>query len=836
VNSGSNSSTSESQNLTRSAGWISSLNIRTKIILGILVTGGLALGAVSIFAIAQAAQITDSLSGRLETSTKRLAEEDLVNTVYTEAEAANQSFNDVLDNVEGLAQNWVSLQEQKTVLGQGDYWNATTGLSQFPDGRYGNLPTDVSSLYVPATANLTDSLIVDLNTSAYLDFYAPSIMDSNSSLLAVYAIDTHGVTRYYPNINLAEVLPSGFDPRKRPYYEITSPLFNQKRISRWTIPYKDATGAGLVVTAAAPIYIGNSFNGIVAADMQLSTITQRVESLKVGQTGYAFMIDDAGHIISMPDAGYKLFDLDPDEIKAEEFFKTSVLARGTQPMESVTNRMVAGGNGLVTVTLAGVDNYISFAPVKANGYSLALVVPVAELQTEIIAARSTTQTQIQSAIRLAVVLLLILLLVAVLISLGIGQLIAAPVIRLTEVANAIVSGDLTARAHITSRDEIGSLGQAFNTMTTRLGETLQGLELRVEERTSELKIANQRNERRARQFEAIAQVASTISSTRELDTLLTQVTSAISTRFDFYHVGIFLLDPRKEFAVLSAANSEGGRRMLARQHRLRVGETGIVGFVASTGRPRVALNTGQDAVFFNNPDLPDTRSEIALPLLAGRDVIGVLDVQSTVANAFDQEDISILTTLADEVSIAIQNSLQFDQTRRALAESEALSRQFVHSGWQQFTKSQNLLGIHHTGARATLLYAKNKDEEGNGHTPPEADRPRNRGAVLSLPVKLRGEVIGSVDVRSPDNERWDQDELDVVTAIIERAAIAMENARLLAESQKRAAKERTIGEISAKISAQSDIDQLLKTAAQELNRTLPGAEIAIQFHRSQETE
>jgi GAF domain-containing protein len=373
-------------------------------------------------------------------------------------------------------------------------------------------------------------------------------------------------------------------------------------------------------------------------------------------------------------------------------------------------------------------------------------------------------------------------------------------------------------------------------MTTRLGETLQGLELRVEERTSELKIANQRNERRARQFEAIAQVASTISSTRELDTLLTQVTSAISTRFDFYHVGIFLLDPRKEFAVLSAANSEGGRRMLARQHRLRVGETGIVGFVASTGRPRVALNTGQDAVFFNNPDLPDTRSEIALPLLAGKDVIGVLDVQSTVANAFDQEDISILTTLADEVSIAIQNSLQFDQTRRALAESEALSRQFVQSGWQQFTKSQNLLGIHHTGARATLLYAKNKDEEGNGHTPPEPERPRNRGAVLSLPVKLRGEVIGSVDVRSPDNERWDQDELDVVTAIIERAAIAMENARLLAESQKRAAKERTIGEISAKISAQSDIDQLLKTAAQELNRTLPGAEIAIQFHRSQETE
>jgi GAF domain-containing protein len=109
-----------------------------------------------------------------------------------------------------------------------------------------------------------------------------------------------------------------------------------------------------------------------------------------------------------------------------------------------------------------------------------------------------------------------------------------------------------------------------------------------------------------------------------------------------------------------------------------------------------------------------------------------------------------------------------------------------------------------------------------------------RGTSLSLPIKLRGEVIGSVDVHAPDNRPWDQDELDIVTAIIERAAIAMENARLLAESQKRAAKERTIGEIASKISVQSDINELLKTAAQELGRTLPGAEIAIQFNKDTE--
>src|SRR5690606_24076061 len=148
----------------------------------------------------------------------------------------------------------------------------------------------------------------------------------------------------------------------------------------------------------------------------------------------------------------------------------------------------------------------------------------------------------------------------------------------------------------------------------------------------------------------------------------------------------------------------GGQTMLARGHRLKVGETGLVGFVSGTGRPRVALDTGADAVFFNNPDLPNTRSEMALPLRVGETVIGVLDVQSTEPNAFSQEDIAILTTLADQVSIAIQNARQNEATRKALAESEALSKQFVKTGWQGFIKRKNLLGVRHTGAKSTLLY------------------------------------------------------------------------------------------------------------------------------------
>jgi GAF domain-containing protein/HAMP domain-containing protein len=807
------------------------LDLRTKIVTAILATGGIALAIIVFFAFYQTRQITNSLTTRLDTSVRQFGEEQLMNTVLIEANKANEEFENISEEAVGLAQVWVSLRGQEETLNQAPYWDASKGLIRLEGGQYGNRATDTSSVFVPIGTSIDDELTADLNVSAYLDFSAPSVLEKHPSLLALYAIDTRGVTRYYPNIELASVVPPDFDTTERPYYLVASPLFNSQRLPRWTIPYVDATGGGLVVTVAAPVYEGNEFIGVIAADMQLTQITQQINSIEVGETGYAFMIDDAGRILSMPQAGFDMFGIRPEDMNSEEFFKQSILGVGSTDLQALTKRMTAGGNGILTVDVNGVDTYISFYPVKANGYSVALVVPAAEMQGAITAARNETQQQIQSAILGAATLLLNMLVIAFVISLGLGQVIAAPIQRLTQIAKQIAAGDLTVQAAASTSDEIGTLAHVFNTMTSQLRETLGDLEKRVGERTAELSLANERNQRRAKHFESIAQVARTISSTRDLDVLLSQITTVIHEEFGFYHIGIFLLDTVKEYAVLSAANSEGGKNMLERGHRLKVGETGLVGFVTGSGKPRVALDTGADAVFFNNPDLPETRSEIALPLRVGDQVIGALDVQSTEPNAFSQEDIHILSTLADQVSIAIQNARQFEETRKALNESEVLSRQFVQAGWQQFTRSKDLLGIRHTGARASLIHRRNGRDKSEELAGSNQTKRHIRGAALSLPIKLRGEVIGSVDVRTPDNRPWQQDDLDIVTAIIERAAIALENARLLAESQKRAAKERIIGEISSKISMQSEINELLKTAAQELGRNLPGAEIAIQFSK-----
>ena len=826
---------SELQLKNRRAGWpwVSKLDLRTKIVIAIVGTGGVALAILVGFVLYQAAQTTNSLTTRLDTSVRQLAEEQLRNTVFIEATRANEEFESIAKETTSLAQMWISLRSRESVLNQSPYWDASTNLVQLDGGHYGNKATDPSSVFVPVGTPIDDAIISDLNLSAYLDFSAPEVLREHPSLLALYAINRRGVTRYYPNIELASVLPPDFDATQRPYYSVASPLFNPQRLPRWTIPYADATGGGLVVTVAAPVYEGNEFLGVIAADMQLTQITQQVSSIKVGETGYAFMIDDAGRILSMPGAGFEMFDIRPEDVNSEEFFKHTILGAGTEALQSLTRRMVVGGNGLLTIDVNGVDTYISFYPVEANGYSVALVVPVSELQGAITVARHETQQQIQTAIRGAATLLINMLVIAFVISLGLGQVIAAPIQRLTQVASQIAAGNLTVQASATTSDEIGTLASAFNTMTSRLRGSLEDLEKRVEERTAELSLANEKNERRAKQFEAIAHIARTISSTRDLDLLLSQITTVINQEFSFYHIGIFLLDTAKEYAILSAANSEGGQRMLERGHRLKVGETGLVGFVTGTGKPRVALDTGADAVFFNNPDLPETRSEITLPLHVGDEIIGALDVQSTVPNAFLQEDINILSTLADQVSIAIQNAQQFEETRKALNESEVLTRQFVQTGWQQFTKTRNLIGIRHTGARSSLLHRKNGKEKQEDLLTSNQFKRNARGATLSLPIKLRGEVIGSVDVRTPDNRPWDQDELDIVTAIIERAAISLENARLLTESQKRAEIERLTADISGKIGTSINLRNVLETAVQELGHALPGSEVVIQFETGQ---
>ena len=382
---------------------------------------------------------------------------------------------------------------------------------------------------------------------------------------------------------------------------------------------------------------------------------------------------------------------------------------------------------------------------------------------------------------------------------------------------------------------LASLRSARAELTAKnqeLKKFTEALESTIAARTSELDAANLRSERRARQFEAIARISRAITQTQDFNILLDQVTELISEQFNFYHTGVFLLDANNEFAVLIAANSLGGKRMLQRNHRLRIGQTGIVGYVAGTGFPRIALDTGIDAVYFNNPDLPDTRSEMALPLLRkGNEVIGVLDVQSRDANAFSQEDVRALTTLADQVAIAIENSHLFETQKRVLSEAQAIYNREFRESWLRFTKSKGVTGIQRRNLKNSLL-SEPLDLPGADEALRSGDvfqtRESDGTTVLTLPIKLREQTVGVVNIKGMTDRAWTDDELDIVQAIMERAALSIENARLLDESMVTADRERVIGEISAKISSGTQVEEILKTAVRELGTRIPGTQVTIE--------
>ena len=369
----------------------------------------------------------------------------------------------------------------------------------------------------------------------------------------------------------------------------------------------------------------------------------------------------------------------------------------------------------------------------------------------------------------------------------------------------------------------------------KLENITSNLEQHVEERTQQLEIANQQVTHRAAQLQAITDLSETIAQVQNLTDIFPEAARLINEYFGFYHVGIFLIDGAREFAILQAANSEGGKRMLARSQRLRLG-TGVVGYAAQTGLPHIALDVGSDAVFFNNPDLPETRSEAAIPMNTRGETIGVLDVQSTEVQAFSSEDLQILTTLANQVAIAIDNARLLTETRAALVQVQEVYNEFTRAEWGRTISKAEQPGFRYHAGRIEMLEKELSQPEvttavGEGKVVAgSTNGTGEKRNTVAVPVKLRGEVIGVIHVESNDPSRhWLEDEITLVEAVAERAAFAMENARLFQEARRRAVKEQAISEATARISSAFNMENILQATAEELERVLGGSEVLIRF-------
>lgn len=360
-----------------------------------------------------------------------------------------------------------------------------------------------------------------------------------------------------------------------------------------------------------------------------------------------------------------------------------------------------------------------------------------------------------------------------------------------------------------------------------LNELRASLEERVSQRTAQLQLANQINERRARQFQAVAEVTKIISSIQTLETLLPRITQVMSEQFNVYHTGIFLLDKNREYAVLRAANSAGGKKMLELGHKLLIGQTGIVGFVTATGQPRIALDVGADATFFNNPNLPNTHSEMALPLRYANEVIGALDVQSTEPNAFNQDDVDVLFTLADQVAVAINNAVTIEEAQSSLLEAQSAIRKSTLDAWQVMKPKNTKYGYTLTDTSVKPLESP-LDESHVQEALTKGQRVVS-GEKLAIPIRLRGQVVGVINVNTKNQFTLSEDNIDITEAITERLALALESATLLESTKNSADFERVTADITSRISSSTRFETILQTAAQELSKALGGSDVLVQI-------
>jgi len=429
-------------------------------------------------------------------------------------------------------------------------------------------------------------------------------------------------------------------------------------------------------------------------------------------------------------------------------------------------------------------------------------------------ARSQSQTMIGGLLALGL---------AVVMAVVFQGNIAGPVRRLTDTVEQIIAGDLSAQARVESRDEIGRLATNFNTMTGQLRENITSLD------------------RRGRQLEIVVEISQNLLRILELSDLLRQTVILVKETFDFYHVHIYLFDEDREKLVMAEGYGQAGEEMKRKGHSIPLNAPkSFVARAARYGTPVRVDEVRTDEGWLPNPLLPETHSEVAVPVILEDKVVGVLDVQSEQVAGFDTQDIAIISTVANQIALALQNIQRFEETARALADAERLQQQYLQTGWQSFLTAHNSVTYQHTkpnaGAVDESLLSQIKQNIRKGQkiiiagSDPRHESDGKAQSALAMPLALRGNIIGNIRIHDTEKGRqWSSEEVALLEAVSEQMSLALENARLFDETRQRATREQLARQITDKMRSAPNVDSIVETGLTELAKALGVSRTYVKF-------
>jgi len=595
----------------------------------------------------------------------------------------------------------------------------------------------------------------------------------------------------------------------------------------------DATSEPQIAIAIPINSILGDYQGTLVAEVNLKFMWDLVDQLKVGETGYVYVVDNLGKLIAFGDTTRVLANENVGKIfEVNEFIKN--------PGEATDiNTKVANYTGLLGKTVVG-----TYVPLGAPQWAV-----VTELPTD-----EANQPIFQSLVS-SVATILVFAVLAGLAGIFLARRLSAPLVDLSNTATEVAGGNLSREAKVDGPAEIAQVATSFNAMTARLRDLIGSLEQRVAERTKALETSSE-----------VSRRLSTILNQKEL---VTEVVDQLNNAFGFYHTQIYFYNEANDSLVMAGGTGEIGEKMLAQFHKVAKGR-GLVGRAAESNQPVLVSDTSKNPEWLPNPLLPDTKSEMVVPISIGNRVLGVLDVQQNTTNSLKQEDVDSLQPIANQIAVAMQNIRQYENTQKIAADMNVVAN--VGIVVSTITETGNLLqevvelskasfNLYHAHiymlneAGDSLELTAGAGEVGRQMVAEKRSIPlaseqslvaraaRTREGVvvndvtvaldflpnpllpdtrseMAVPMIAADMVIGVLDVQSEIANRFTDVDISIQTTLASQVAVALQNARSFSQTQRQAERETTVNLITQKIQSATSVQAALQIAVRELGHAL----------------
>lgn len=494
------------------------------------------------------------------------------------------------------------------------------------------------------------------------------------------------------------------------------------------------------------------------------------ENLGIGTTEDVYLVSDEGYFLT-------------DGLGQSVFGQTS--RSNSQGIEAVLSGQTGQGR-YTSYQNADVLGAYHWMPTVRAGI-------IAEVEADEVLP--TPQELLLSVLPVTLVSLVVALFVAIFATITVVR----PIVTLTNSARRIAAGSFTERVPRIGSGEMNTLAETFNQMSEEIQGLVENLEARVVERTKDLEATLE-----------VGRITTTLFGQTEL---LERTAEFIRERFVLYYVQIYLLDEAKRFAVLRAGTGEAGRQLLERGHRLNLSETSIVAQTVQLLRPVLVVDTADSTIHKPNPLLPDTRSEVAIPLLVQNELLGVLDMQATEPGKFNYDNLPVFQAMATQVAGVIRGARALEETQAAVERVNIMNRRLTEAGWQGYMQQLDQEG------RLGYQY----DLEAPQPLPPDVSLFKDGfedDRHVKHPIHVRGQKIGTLLIEEDRPRDWDPDEVRLIEEVADAVARTLDQMRAFDETQSalnevalRAIELQTVAELSTEISSTLEIDHLVKNVS-----------------------